>query len=217
MKNETLAIYTMVFLLSLGTAMAVVGVKSTAKTPDIKGPRYGSIVRLVREGHTFCSCVLISNDTILTAGHCAVIETPFGMFMNPDPIEIRQSNNKPIGITATVKSASSQIDRGILKGDFSRLEKSTYISDTTKSIDTRVLGRQYISCGYPLGGELYCQLTHFVSNLGFFIAVKGKGNLIPGMSGGPTMLEDGTVIAINVAVDNEFNLLSPSYEVDGQK
>lgn len=202
-------------MILLGVALAAMPSKNRASDKKPDGIKYGSIVRLVRDGHTFCSGVVIDNDTILTAGHCVVMETPFGTFMSPEAIEIRQSDNQPLGITGKAKVASGQIDRGILKGDFSKLEKSPYISDTAKNVATH--GNSYISCGYPLGLELYCTKMRFGGNSGFFIAVFGKGNLIPGMSGGPTFLEDGTVVAINVAVEGGYSYLAPSNGVDGWK
>ena len=38
-----------------------------------------------------------------------------------------------------------------------------------------------------------------------------KGELLPGMSEGPMMMDDGTVIAINDAVENEFSVVVPLF------
>jgi V8-like Glu-specific endopeptidase len=175
-----------------------------------------SVVRLALNGRTFCSGVVIDKNTVATAGHCLIECEPLLGFcqVQSNPIEIRTSDNKLIAL-GKAKSVTQQLDRGIIKGDFSRVKPAPYISDVTKSIGTRKVGMQYMSCGYPLGGALYCSKTIYLRNIGFQVAVDGV--LIPGMSGGPTMLEDGTVVGVNSAVSDDFSIISPIYNIDADK
>lgn len=175
-----------------------------------------SVVRLVRDGKTFCSGVVIDDSTILTAGHCLSLETPFGAYlMNPNPIEIRGPDNRPLAILARAAGLHPLLDRGILKGDFSSLPKSRYISDVEENVSHRVRGAKFIACGYPLGGELYCSNMVYLRDSGFLMEVLGV--LIPGMSGGPVMLPDGRVIATNTSVAQETSQVSPIYGIDEEK
>jgi len=192
------------------------GVHSKPKpAAKVRSIQLQSIVRLVRKGHTFCSGTVIDRETILTAGHCVTVETLLGEILNREDIEIRGPDNKPLGVVGHVKNAYPQLDRGIIKGNFSMFPSSLYISSVPESIKTRYPGAHYISCGYPMGGSLYCTVTTYLHDFAFCIAVHGV--LIPGMSGGPTMLPDGTVIAINNAVEDEFSVLCPIYGVDDEK
>ncbi len=187
--------------------------------------KLGSIIRLVQDGRTYCSGVVIDNNTIVTAAHCVLTDTPFGPFLNPEAeIEIRASDNVSRGTFAHPKNASTQIDRAVLKGNFSIYSKSKYISDVAQSVAARTPGNRFISCGYPLGGALYCGNMIYQRELAFFMVVKSAtapgvsgGILIPGMSGGPTMLTDGTVIGINSAVEDDHSILAPMYNVEMYK
>ena len=48
------------------------------------------------------------------------------------------------------------------------------------------------------------------------ISISGllQAAVIPGMSGGPVLLRDGTVVAVNVAVDGNRAVVSPIYNLD---
>lgn len=217
MSTETKAFIAVGILTVLVTLGIVFKVKESdafnSKQP--KGPALGSVVRLVHRDKTYCSGVVIDKETVLTAGHCILIKTMFGYMLDPEPIEIRSSDNKETGVIGKPKGASIQLDRGIIKGDFSGFQISPYISDVKKSISTRKSGSHWVACGYPMGGALYCGIVTYIHDFGFCLAVHGV--LIPGMSGGPTMLADGTVIAINDAVEDEFSIVCPIYNVDNEK
>jgi hypothetical protein len=140
----------------------------------------------------------------------------FGILVvNRDPIEIRDSSNRPVGVTSRVKGIIPQLDRAILKGDFRHFSHSPYISDPNETAKSTVQGTKLISCGYPLGGKLYCSEYIFKQMYGFGFA--GYSLLIPGMSGGPTMTPDGKVIAINSAVIEDLSLVSPIYGIEEEK
>lgn len=203
-------------LLSCGKTAAKViktTVNKTVVDNKIGRPKLGSVVRLVREGRTYCSGVVIDPTTIVTAAHCVLINTPFGPWADEDtPIEIRGADNKFRSTYGRLKSASTQIDRAVIKGNFSIYQSSKYISDMAQSVAVRHQGQRMVSCGYPLGGALFCNEMVYIKELAFFMTVKGL--LVPGMSGGPTMLPDGTVIGINSAVEADYSIIAPLYNVE---
>lgn len=175
----------------------------------------GSIVRLVRNGKTFCSGTVISDHLIITAAHCVLIETPFGSMTTPDTIDIRDNENVELGVTAQVNFATSQMDQAILFGDFTKFEhrpihtKPEFLAALAapSSIHSVVL----TSCGYPLGGDLYCTSEMYKRPRDFFWEV--TGTMLPGMSGGPSMLPDGSVVAVNTAVTGSVSIVSPIYNL----
>lgn len=174
-----------------------------------------TVVRLVTKGKTHCSGVVFDKNTILTAGHCITVDTISGPMLTGELIEIRTNDNRPRGIYGKALSADLRLDIGIIEGDFSALPAGKFNTTPEESVRERVAGFRYISCGFPKGKNLFCTPMIFIKNHGFCLAVKGV--LIPGMSGGPTMLEDGTVIAINDAVEDDFSVVCPIYNVDMDK
>ncbi len=81
--------------------------------------------------------------------------------------------------------------------------------NTVKRYDLRLL-----ACGYPMGGPLYCGTLYYQDMYDFMWATSGV--LIPGMSGGPVMLEDGTVVALNISVKDNESMVSPIYNIDAE-
>lgn len=171
-----------------------------------------SIVRLVNDGRTFCTGTVINEHTVLTAAHCVIVETPFGAMLNPGPIEIRANDNLPRGSFAAPYYATPQMDQALLKGDFKGFTVRPYITNVQELTTLHPVGKKFISCGYPLGGDMFCNNTYYQDLTHFMWTVNGV--LLPGMSGGPTMLEDGTVIAVNVAVGETFSIVSPIYNLE---
>lgn len=199
-----------IFLLGL-----VIGMKSTKhRQQTAQGPdNTGSVIRLVSHetGQTFCSGIVVSDKVVLTAGHCLVEVNILGMAsMTEETIDIRQNDNLDLKITAKPFWVTSQLDQGLLKGDFSSLPHSKYISDIHGLLDAK--GKQMLSCGYPMGGALFCSPFRFVQPDAF--QWRGYGTLLPGMSGGPTMTEDGTIIGVNVAVDKDNAIISPIWNIN---
>ena len=93
----------------------------------IVGP-YG-IVRLTNGGRTFCTGSVVDDTTVITAGHCVAQESPFGIAVNTDPIEIRSNDNVPRGTFGKVHSILPQLDSAVLKGNFKIYSKFKVIDD----------------------------------------------------------------------------------------
>lgn len=180
--------------------------------PDKKQKLLNPIVRLNQGNQTFCTGTVVNSTTIITASHCVVEANMFGMMMVRGDIEIRPESNLPIGVNARVGYVTTQLDTDILKGDFSKFEPKKHISDINELMKLQTPGRKLLSCGYPLGGNLQCTPTIYLRRDIFMQDVEGL--LLPGMSGGPTMLEDGTQIAVNVAVYEDHSIVAPIFNVD---
>ncbi len=215
--NNVLAKAIIVIAFLLGYVYVMTSQNYMAAPPKVapvvkKSKKLGSIVRLVDQGRTFCSGTVINDHTILTAAHCVLVDTMMGPMLNQDPIEIRVDDNISHGVFATAFFASGQMDQALLTGDFKLFEVRNYLSDAPKLTLARTAEGNFISCGYPLGGNLYCSNTLFLYNFQFMWRVHGV--LLPGMSGGPTMLQDGTVVAVNCAVEGADSIVSPIYNID---
>jgi V8-like Glu-specific endopeptidase len=173
----------------------------------------GSIIRLVKNGRTFCSGTIVDDHTIITAAHCVTQEQVFGPpSFSSSPIEIRENDNVPTQIMAVPYYGTPQLDQALLDGDFHKFKHRKYTTNITAITKYRNSNTKLTTCGYPMGGDLYCgELKYDDLNL-FMWQVEGL--LLPGMSGGPVMTPDGTVIAVNVAVEGNHSLISPIYNLD---
>lgn len=176
---------------------------------QVKG-KLSPVVRLTdANGRTFCSGVVVSPHTIITAGHCVLEAVIFGMPIYNTEIYIRDTNSDGPGVPAQVSSIRPQLDTATVTGDFDAFESRKVITDITKLVEIAQQDAVFIGCGYPLGGALYCSKLIYHGKINFMWLTKGE--LLPGMSGGPVMLDDGTVIAINDAVADDFAIISPVF------
>lgn len=181
--------------------------------PKISEPaHYGSIVRLVRDDRTFCSGTVVNETTVLTAGHCMLIPTILGETVNTEPIEIRAKDDISRKTFGRINTMSPQMDWAVLKGNFKIYNYRTVITDVETLNNKRDKTAEFISCGYPMAGNLFCTPVHYLYREDFMWAVEGL--LLPGMSGGPVIDSEGNVIAINHAVHNEHSIVSPTYNLD---
>ena len=183
--------------------------------PEItSGTKRGSIVRLhdPKEGHFFCSGVIVGKSTLLTANHCTsgmFAEAAFGEVI----AEIRDADGEPTGIMATFVAGNGRADYAILTGDFSSFAIRGHSADPHVILDNiENNGRSIMACGYPYGGKLMCSPVTDRHMMAFYIA--GHGYLYPGMSGGPVVdVATGIVIGVNSAVTEENVLLAPLIEI----
>jgi S1-C subfamily serine protease len=207
------------YIVYLGTIAVIVLsaalILKLPKVPEFKRKsKLDSIVRLVNEsGLTFCTGTVVNKNTIITAGHCIIVEfPPFGGILRDRPIEIRSLDDKKVNVYGIAYNATTQLDLGTIVGDFQKFEYRKAITNINSIVRYAIPGASFRACGYPLGGNLYCSTLYFVSTKEFQWRVQGI--LLPGMSGGPVMLEDGSMIGVNSAVDGEDSIISPIYNLD---
>lgn len=181
--------------------------KANKSTAGLDQSNNNAIIRLVQNGRTFCSGVVVSDEYIITAAHCIR-----GAPANEPIIEIRTNNNKPSGIMASVLSYNERGDTAILKGNFGMLP-TMEVEDDPSEIHRSMLSDSIITCGYPWGsGRLTCTKMSRIRRA--FFSYAGIGYLYPGQSGGPTIdLDTGKVLAVNQAVSETEIIVNPLAEV----
>jgi V8-like Glu-specific endopeptidase len=211
-RNAQITIMWLLIVMSVSIFSNLVVFHYGLSKPRVESDKLGSIVRLVHEGRTFCSGTIVNETTIITAAHCVLMQTPLGSFINDEPIEIRVNDNLPLGVFAKPYAARVQLDQALIYGDFHAFAPRKILTDIGKLNKYADKGTYMKACGYPLGGDLYCSTLYFDELYDFMWSVNGL--LLPGMSGGPVMLRDGTVVAVNVAVEKDKTIISPIYNID---
>lgn len=213
MKRKLLYLALVAIIVAAGLTLGHLVATTLAGRPVLpaKPAKYGAIVRLVTKGSTFCTGTVINPNTILTAAHCIMVEGPFGPIGYRRDIDIRPSNNKDLGVQARVTAVRHQMDQAILKGDFQKFNTRRVITDV-KELTILRSKSTLTACGYPLGGNFYCNTMFYKEPEAFMWKVSGV--LIPGMSGGCVIDEDGSVVATNVAVMGAYSLISPTYNLE---
>lgn len=186
----------------LNLVLITILVASCFRNSVVESPgKISPIVRLVtREGSTYCTAVIVSTTKALTAAHCVTSGRPIG---------VRGPDNKELAVDAAPYYIHPPTDSAILTGDFRLFQTAPYYFNIHDVVKHR--SDNMITCGYPMGGRLFCTSYVFTRMYGFFWG--GNSILIPGMSGGPVFDKDGVVIAINYGVDGKDALVSPVYSI----
>ncbi len=185
----------------------------TKAESKVKG-KFSPVVRLItNDGRTFCTGVVVSPNTVITAAHCIIEAVILGIPIFRSSF-VTDSTFTVAPVATNITSASSQLDQATLHGNFSAFESRNVITDVATLNSKVEPGSSFVSCGYPLGGALFCSRQVYQGRINFMWLMKGV--LLPGMSGGPMMLDDGTVIAINDAVQDDFSIVSPTFNTPVQ-
>jgi hypothetical protein len=196
--------------LTIAWLLMVCGLRTiqlTIQTMAVSSQRM-SIVRLVKNQHTFCSGTVLNAHTVLTAYHC--VEAA-----GDEPIEIRAFDDAPIHLFVSSRASMPSIDVAVLEGDVSAFPSQDYETDVTRLINIQQSGNKTKLCGYGNGGPLVCDSGLFVERYGFGTTTTAIG--IPGMSGGPVFDAHGTLIGIVDAVESQgpHSVIVPIYNLKG--
>lgn len=175
--------------------------------------KLGSIVRLIVNEVTFCSGVVVAPNVVLTAAHCVTKQGPSGYEeMDKEPVEIRPADNSSVKAYGIVSFVQLRLDQAILIGNFDAFYARPALFDVKQLMEAITQSKKLTVCGYPLEGPLFCGEVVFQGQDGFMWAVEGL--LLPGMSGGPVMLPDGTVVALNNSVADTYSVVSPIFNLN---
>lgn len=169
---------------------------SFVKPTAYNGHKHSAIIRLHdSSGRFFCSGFVVSDDYAITAGHCVEGQI-YGLV---DEVKIFNEAMQDTGVVASGAAANRRGDTGMLKGNFKDFDKFLLITDAQKLYT--IMGHATVgySMGYPYGGAIFMSAVKPLGSENFHIA--GEAMLYPGMSGGPLVTEDGTVVGINSYVN----------------
>jgi len=197
--------------------LAIIACSIPLNTKPKTAEKHDAIVRLVAEnGMTFCSGVVVDDNTAITAAHCVVMQPlPFLPPMFRTGITLRNDDNTDLKTPVLSIRAWPQMDTAVLTGNFKEFKHADYSGDVSYLLASIKPGQKLKACGFPLGGKLYCSDLVF-KGIRIF-AWGAKGVLIPGMSGGPVFICDlfgkCTVVAVNTAMSEDEAIISPIYNI----
>jgi hypothetical protein len=154
-----------------------------------------------------CTAFVISDKLAVTAAHCLVNEEDYNM--TKDDITIKNADLKDTKVIAHAAAINVRADMGVITGDFSNFNKMKMREDGLLGS-----GGPFLTCGFPWGAKPMCSVFQPESN--FYTEVQGKGNIYPGMSGGPVVdLSCGMVVGINTEAIDGHVVVAPTNGIFG--
>jgi S1-C subfamily serine protease len=160
--------------------------------------------------YKFCSGTVIDNNYILTAAHCVTTEDGY---RSKDDILIFNEHGEDTDTVVKVVGIDRMSDVALLKGD---LHSFQFMGVDLFNTPFQT-GGPFLACGFPrLQNRLICSNITDLST--FYFQYAAKGNLYPGMSGGPVVdMSKGMpiLVAVNTAVTFNQVVVSPVIGLTG--
>jgi S1-C subfamily serine protease len=154
------------------------------------------------DGKFFCSGFVISDQYAVTAGHC--VDSDFGRLRQF--IKIYNSVKMDTYVVASGAASNRRGDTGLIKGNFKEFDKLRLIIRPQDLYATISKAKKVYALGFPYGADYLISEINPKGLENFHMA--GAGVLLPGMSGGPLVTEEGIVIGINSYVSGDHSAFS---------
>lgn len=153
----------------------------------------------LEEGEGYCTGFVVDATHAFTAAHC----TP-GLITNKT---FATDETETSHIAITDYHANVRADFAVLIGDFSRF--NAIIVSTQEPVVMKLVGYPIASCGYPEGQKhLVCSVGQLQAPMDSHIYALGE--MYPGMSGGPVLVDvpglDPIAFAVNTGTMGEGDL-----------
>ena len=156
------------------------------------------------KGQIFCSGAVISDDYVLTAGHCLMNHDSFIPGISTEEITIVDAFDRIISTGAAAAALNQRADVGLVKGNFKQFTKSRIMLQAMML--AQFIGAA-VNCGFPRGEGAACFVTGQFTTHGD--ALLAPGLMFFGMSGGPVYnIVTETIFAVNTAVSDGI-IVSP--------
>lgn len=166
--------------------------------------KYNAVIKLhlfLEEGEGYCSGFVVDATHAFTAAHC----TPGLITGKTFATDSEEKSHIPI----TDYNSNKRGDYAVLIGDFSKFNALLVVVNTPTVVD--LYAQPIGMCGYPMGQkQMVC--TEGVDAGPTDSMMLAKGELYPGMSGGPVVVDlpIGLVaVAVNSATDGPDLILAP--------
>ncbi len=149
-----------------------------------------ALIHLELSNHNSCTAFVIDNNYAVTAAHC--------LSRGPKQNKI-QNLSRTLEKAVPVKTVgfNERVDYGLIMGDFSAFNHALIAPENALG---RVSNQNvFLTCGFP-EGQTRALCTEFQSFGPSNFMIVGRGEVYPGMSGGPAVFEaTGLVIGVVVA------------------